>query len=77
MKCVALECEYIDRNYGNKFYAKCQNLTILLERAYNKALENYNVIVMPTMLEKPLKLPEKSWSLTGIRSTGHTTLDQQ
>ena len=76
MKCVALECEYIDRNYGNKFYAKCQNLTILLERAYNKALESCDVIVMPTMLEKPLKLPEKSWSLTGIHPAKHMLNEQ-
>ena len=66
MKYVSLCGEYINKNYGNKFYAKCQNLVILLKRAYDVALEQYDVIVMPTLPSKAPKLPEKSWSLSGI-----------
>ena len=66
MKYVALECEYIGRNYGNKFYAKCQNLAILLKRAYDAALDNYDVIVMPTLPYKVPKLPDKTWSIIGM-----------
>ena len=65
VKYVSLCGEYINKNYGNKFYAKCQNLVILLKRAYDVALEQYDVIVMPTLPSKAPKLPEKSWSLSG------------
>lgn len=78
----------MSRNYGNKFYAKCQNLILDLTRAYDAALEKYDVIVMPTLPYKPPKVPSKDASLaermknsfgmvknTGpFNSTGHPSL---
>ena len=55
----------MSRNYGNKFYAKCQNLILDLTRAYDAALEKYDVIVMPTLPYKPPKVPSKDASLAG------------
>ena len=66
VKYTSLYGEYIYRNYGNKFYAKSQNLIILLKRAYDVALEKYDVLVMPTLPSKAPKLPEKSCPLSGI-----------
>ena len=63
MKYLHLYAEYVYRNYGNKFYAKSQNLIILLTRAYDAALEKYDVIMMPTLPYKAPKLPQKSWTM--------------
>ena len=41
-------------------------MSILLARAYDEALEKYDVIVMPTLPYKAPKLPDKSFTLTGI-----------
>ena len=57
----------MSRNYGNKFYGKCQNLTILLTRAYDVALAKYDVLVMPTLPFKAPKLPVKDDSVKGIQ----------
>ena len=65
VKYTSLYGEYVYRNYGNKFYAKSQNLVILLKRAYDMALEKYDVLVMPTLPSKAPKLPEKSMPLSG------------
>ena len=66
MKYLFLYGEYISRNYGNTFYGKGQNLSTLLKEAYDKMLDKYDVIVMPTLPYKAPKLPEKTASLTGI-----------
>ena len=66
MKYLCLLGEYVHKRYGNKFYARCQNMSILLARAYDEALEKYDVIVMPTLPYKAPKLPDKSFTLTGI-----------
>ena len=68
VKYTSLYGEYVYRNYGNKFYAKSQNLIILLKRAYDKALDKYDVLVMPTLPSTAPKLPEKSMPLSGIYS---------
>ena len=65
VKYTSLYGEYVYRNYGNKFYAKSQNLIILLKRAYDVALEKYDVLVTPTLPSKAPKLPEKSMPLSG------------
>ena len=66
MKFLFFFGEYITRNYGNKFYAKCQNLIIELTRAYDAALEKYDVIIMPTLPYKAPKLPKKDDPLGGM-----------
>lgn len=49
MKLVLLFGKYIEKNYGNRFYGRAQNLNMKLTRAYDQALANYDVIVMPTL----------------------------
>ena len=56
---------YINKHYGNKFYGKCQNLNMVLTRAYDEALSKYDVIVMPTLPFKAPKIPNKDDSLAG------------
>lgn len=63
MKYLCLYCEYVNKRYGNKFYARSQNMSILLSRAYDAALQTYDVLVMPTLPYKAPKLPNKSFSL--------------
>ena len=65
MKYLYLFGEYISKNYGNKFYGKCQNLTILLTRAYDEALSKYDVLIMPTLPFIAPKLPVKNDSVKG------------
>ena len=65
MKFFYLASEYVDKRYGNKFYARAQNLAITLTHAYDTALEKYDVIVMPTLPRKPHKLPDRSSTVKG------------
>lgn len=50
----------------NRFYGHCQNLTRSLVAAYDKALEDYDVLVMPTQTVVALPLPKKDSTLKGI-----------
>ncbi|OWF53896.1 Amidase [Mizuhopecten yessoensis] len=56
-KMLAVSCEYMVRNYQNKFYAKAQNLNRLLTQAYDQALQTYDVLVMPTLPCTAMELP--------------------
>ena len=58
----------MERNYQNKFYAKAQNLVQHLTSEYNRILELYDVIVMPTCTGKPFKLPSTEDSISGENS---------
>lgn len=55
---------YIDKNYGNKFYAKAQNVLPVLTQAYDDALDRYDVLVMPTLPYKAPRLPKADMSIT-------------
>ncbi|KAL3857306.1 hypothetical protein ACJMK2_011987 [Sinanodonta woodiana] len=54
---------FIQKNYQNKFYSKAQNLNIMLTAAYNKVLEEYDVLLMPTSTYTASKLPKKDSTL--------------
>ncbi|CAH1781248.1 unnamed protein product [Owenia fusiformis] len=62
---VCLWGEHLKRNYQSKHYGKAQNLNIALTAAYDKALETYDVIVMPTLPCKAPKLPSAGASIKG------------
>jgi len=49
VKLVLLLGEYMHRNYHNRYHAKAQNLRGLLRSAYNTVLEDYDLMVMPTI----------------------------
>ncbi|XP_046548686.1 amidase-like [Haliotis rubra] len=48
-KAVYLTAKYVNQETSNKFYCKAQNLSLKLKAAYDKALEKYDVLVMPTV----------------------------
>ncbi|KAL3857309.1 hypothetical protein ACJMK2_011990 [Sinanodonta woodiana] len=56
-KMMILYSRYVSQNYQNRFYAMGQNQNVMLTKAYNKALETYDVLVMPTLPFKASKLP--------------------
>ena len=65
LKCVMIFSEYIQRNYQNKFYSKAQNLLQHLTGEYNRILKEFDVIVMPTLPMKSIRLPTKNLSVGG------------
>ncbi|XP_060081369.1 amidase-like [Ylistrum balloti] len=80
--------EYMRRNYQNKFYARSQNLVPVLKKAYDDALKDVDVLVMPTMSKTAESLPftestakerlaacmEISNNLASFDATGHPAL---
>jgi len=64
MKLICLLGAHVRKNYGNKFYARGQNLNIKLTKAYDEALDKYDVLIMPTLPYKAPLLPKKDSTLT-------------
>ncbi|CAH1783155.1 unnamed protein product [Owenia fusiformis] len=58
--------EYLSQNYGSHFYSKAKNLERVLTDAYNTALEQYDVLMMPTICFRPTKLPPKDASILDL-----------
>ena len=71
MNYFCLVSEYLNKRYGNKFYARAQNVAITLTRAYDVVFDTYDVILMPTLPHKPPKLPVKSATVTGTCTHAH------
>ncbi|XP_013395133.1 uncharacterized protein LOC106162390 [Lingula anatina] len=63
VKVNALIGEYTKQRYNHIHYAKAMNCARLLRQAYDDALANYDVIVMPTIHILPAKLLEKKASI--------------
>jgi amidase len=57
VKLVVLLGQYMQDNYHGRYYAKAQNLARTLNAAYNQALANVDLLVMPTLPIKATKLP--------------------
>jgi len=49
--------EYMQKHYRGQYYAKAQNLSRALAKAYDDALQNYDLLVMPTLPMKATPLP--------------------
>jgi amidase len=49
VKLVLMLGEYMHRNYHGRYHSKAQNLRVLLRRAYDEALEEFDVLAMPTI----------------------------
>ncbi len=56
-KLVMLMGQYMDDNYHGRYYAKAQNLAIKLRLAYDAALKDYDLLIMPTMPMKATPIP--------------------
>ncbi|XP_076466995.1 amidase-like isoform X2 [Babylonia areolata] len=48
-KCRIMCSRYVDRLYGTRFHGKARNLILDLERSYDAALKEVDVLVMPTL----------------------------
>jgi amidase len=49
--------EYLRESYGGRYYAKAQNLARRLRAAYDGALEEVDLLVMPTLPMKATRIP--------------------
>ena len=49
VKLVLMLGEYMHRHYHGRYHSKAQNLRVLLRRAYDEALEKFDVLAMPTI----------------------------
>jgi amidase len=49
---------YINNSFGPRFYGKAQNISRRLTAAYDKALDSYDLLLLPTTPMKATKLPE-------------------
>jgi amidase len=80
--------QYLHDNYHGRYYAKARNLSRLLRQAYDEALQQADVVVMPTtpMVATELPPPDASlpqivghaWGMlqntTGANVTGHPAI---
>jgi amidase len=57
VKMVLFFGEYAKRYYHGRYYAKAQNLRRTLRGAYDKVLEEHDVIVLPTMAFRATEIP--------------------
>src|ERR1700736_6093851 len=57
LKITMLVGQYFTKHYRGHFYAKAQNLNRKLRAAYDAALGNYDVLLMPTLPMKATPLP--------------------
>ena len=57
VKLVALLGQYMQDNYHGRYYAKAQNLARSLRAAYDEALQQADLLVMPTLPMKATPIP--------------------
>jgi len=57
VKFVILLGQYMADKYYGRYYAKAQNLVPVLRAAYDKALEDVDVLIMPTIPMKAMPIP--------------------
>jgi amidase len=58
--------EYALRQYGGRFYAKAQNLSRLLRSKYDEALNQYDLLLMPTLPIKAKPIPAPGAPLSEV-----------
>ncbi|MBB6125289.1 amidase [Sphingobium subterraneum] len=63
VKAVLLMAEHVNARYKGRYYAKAQNLQRKARAAYNAALEQYDILVMPTIPNKAPTLPPEDASI--------------
>lgn len=60
---------FVRENYHGAFHGKAINLARKLCEEYDKVLENYDVLVLPTIIKKTPKIAEKDEMDFGKSST--------
>ena len=63
LKVSMMAGEYFMKNYRGHFYAKAQNLSRVLAKAYDDALSRYDLLLLPTLPMKATPLPPANASL--------------
>lgn len=58
-KLVMLMGQYMEDQYHGRYYAKGQNLGWKLRNAYDARLQEYDLLLMPTLPMKATRIPEK------------------
>ena len=66
VKFVRLIAKYLQEEYNNIFYGKAQNLGRVLCKAYDEALQKYDVLILPTLPKKAPVLPQENPPLEGV-----------
>lgn len=61
---------YLLSEYNGYFYSKSQNLARELCKAYDRALQDYDVLLMPTVQRKAQSLPPANLSMKGKGTYG-------
>ncbi|XP_070558594.1 amidase-like isoform X2 [Ptychodera flava] len=74
LKAILLFGDYLKQEYGGYFYAKAQNISLDLTKAFDKTFEDYDVLVMPTIPFKAPKLPTQDITIPDIFETGLNTI---
>ena len=64
-KLTFINGRYLQSEYNGTFYSKAQNLGRELCKAYDKVLEDYDVLLMPTVPKKAPTFPPANPSLEG------------
>jgi amidase len=57
LKLELILAEHVERSYSMRHYAKAQNLSRRLRRAYDAALGEYDLLLMPTVPHRAPRLP--------------------
>jgi amidase len=58
VKLTMLTGRYMQQHYHGRYYAKAQNLSRKLAAAYDAALEDYDLLLLPTVPMKATPIPE-------------------
>jgi amidase len=66
VKLTMMVGEYMSQRYSRHYYAKGQNLSRMARAQYDEALEQYDVLVMPTTAMKALTRPAPDASVPEI-----------
>ena len=65
-KFIRLITKYLQEDYNNIFYGKAQNLGRVLCKAYDEALQKYDVLILPTLPKKASVFPQENPPLEGL-----------
>jgi len=62
LKMVILLCDHVFKNHGPYHFAKASTIIADTRLKYDRLLEQYDVIIMPTLTNTPCKIPQKESS---------------
>ena len=57
---------YYDYDLGTHVIAKAMNMRSTIRKAYDKALETYDVLIMPTVSSVAPRLPSPNMTISGM-----------